>query len=71
MITSLTEKGICKPGAEMAGTSHLMSAQLGKCGVNTALRNSWENREIPEYRENGGTEERLREADFIMDHRVD
>ena len=30
--------------------SHLMSAQLGKCGVNPALRNSQENREIRENR---------------------
>ena len=50
MITSLTEYGSVSLGAEMAGTSHLMSAQLGKCGVNPALRNSQENREIQEYR---------------------
>ena len=29
MITSLTEYGSVSLGAEMAGTSHLMSAQLG------------------------------------------
>ena len=29
MITSLTECGSVSLGAEMAGTSHLMSAQLG------------------------------------------
>ena len=55
-----------------------MSAQLGKCGVNLALRNSpeiQEIREIPENREkrknSRAQRERLREADLIMGHRVD
>ena len=48
-----------------------MSAQLGKCGVNPALRNSREYREIPENRENRENrripvhgEERLRQTDL-------
>ena len=53
--------------------SHLMSAQLGKCGVNPALRNSRENREI---RENRKIPVHSEEKDcarpiFIMEHRVD
>ena len=70
MITSLTEYGSVSLGAEMAGTSHLMSSarkvrgqprtpQLpGKPGKPEKPEN-WKNRRIPVH-----SEERLRQTDL-------
>ena len=52
-----------------------MSAQLGKCGVKPALRNSRENREIGENWKIGEfpctAKKDCARPIFIMDHRVD